>query len=68
MPTLKQAFSILLNQLLYSLDLSSTKAAAVLQSYWIEPRFGSISVAFNMDVRRLIAIPGVKEKSIWACS
>jgi len=48
MPTLKQAFSILLNQLLYSLDLSSTKAAAVLQSYWIEPRFGSISVAFNM--------------------
>lgn len=45
---------MLLDQLLNTIDFSSTKTAAALQYYRIKPELRDVRVALNMAVRRLI--------------
>jgi hypothetical protein len=49
-----------------SVDLDSRETAAALQSDRIEPEFGHIIVAFDMDVGRFVSIASVEEESVWA--
>jgi hypothetical protein len=53
-----------LYKLLYTVDLISPEPATTLQSDGIEPEFGYVLLTLNMNVGRLLAITGIKEKSI----
>jgi hypothetical protein len=57
---------IFLSKLLYSIDLRPAESAAILQPNGIEPEFSFVLITFNMHMRRLITISGVKEESIGA--
>ncbi len=57
-------FYILFNQLLYSIDCAPAKASAALQSDGVKPELADTAVALYVDMRRLVAIPGIKEKSV----
>jgi len=64
MPTPQQACSILLDKFLHAPNFSSTKAATILQSDGFQPKFSFIVITFNVNMRWLVAITGIKEKSI----
>src|SRR5437773_11128313 len=60
-PTPQHVCSIFFNQSLDTVDLNSTKASAILQSYGFQPEFGLIVVPFDMNMRRLVTISRIKE-------
>jgi hypothetical protein len=55
---------VLFNQPLNPIEFNTTKPAALLQPHRVEPEFRVAPVALDMDVRRLIAVARVKEKTI----
>ena len=63
------------NEFLYAINLSSTKASTVLQSYRVKPEFSLVIISLNVNMRWLITIICIKEESIrpasqysWHCS
>jgi hypothetical protein len=53
---------------MYAINFSSRKSAAALQSDGNEPKFCHIIIPLNMDMFRLIAVTGEKEKAVWTNS
>lgn len=51
---------ILFNQPLDATQLPAFEAATVLQPNRLEPELGEIIVPFDMDVNRLIVVPGIE--------
>ena len=47
-------------------DLQPPEAAALLKPNGIEPHLGTIRLALDVDVWRLVAIAGEEEEPVWA--
>jgi hypothetical protein len=56
------------DEFLDSTDLCSRKSAAALQPDWIKPELCNFVVPLNVTMLGLIAIPCVKEETIWTDS
>ncbi len=56
------------DEFLDSTDLCSRKSAAALQPNWIKPELCNFVVPLNVTMLGLIAIPCVKEETIWTDS
>jgi hypothetical protein len=63
-PTPQQDLSMVFNQLLYPANLGATETSAGLDADGIQPELCHVFVAFDMDMRRLIAIRRVEEAAI----
>jgi hypothetical protein len=61
-------FSILSHQPFQSANLVAAESPALLESDRIKPELGSSIITFNVNVRRLVALTGVKEKPVWSKS
>jgi len=55
---------VLFNQLLDTIQFFAFEAATILQSNGSEPKLGNMAITFNVDVRRLILIPGEEKETI----
>ena len=47
-------------------EFAARKAAAVLKANRVQPHLGSVGIALNMDVRRLVPITGEEEAAVGA--
>jgi hypothetical protein len=63
-PCLHQLLTILNDKLLYATNFRSVEPAATVQPDRIEPELCDLVIAFDVDVRRLIAVIRVKEEPI----
>jgi hypothetical protein len=57
-------FSMLFDELLYTVDLISPEPATTLESYGVEPEFGCVIRTLNMNMGWFLAITCIKEESI----
>ena len=62
-PSLHQTRVIGSDDLLNPADLDPGKAAASLQSNWVQPKLCDVFISFYMHMRGFIAICGVEEKT-----
>jgi hypothetical protein len=67
-PTPQQVFLVFLDEPLNPVDLSSAEPTTTLKPGGIDPKFGLVIVALNMDMGWLIAVTCVKEESVRANS
>jgi hypothetical protein len=65
-PPLQQACLIFPAEPLDAADLLPTETTAPLKPHRIEPEFGCLIVAFDMDVGRLLAITRIEEETVGA--
>ena len=65
-PGLHKFYSMIIHKSLDSCEFHAGKTVAALQTNRIEPEFSDPIVPLNMDVRRFVIVPRVKEQSIGA--
>jgi hypothetical protein len=56
-PPPQKPFSVFLHEPLYPIDFTLAETPAVLKSDRVEPEFGFVPLALNVNVRRLITVP-----------
>jgi 4'-phosphopantetheinyl transferase EntD len=47
------------------IQVSSAKTIVIRKSERLEPKLAGVVIAFNMDMRRLVAIEAHEEKPVW---
>ena len=45
-------------------DFTSGKATAIVKAHGVEPHLGTVGIPLDVNMRRLIPIPGEEEKAI----
>jgi hypothetical protein len=57
---------VFIDNFMYFTNFKPVKASADSESNSIKPEFCNLVITLNMDMLRLIAIPSVKEKTVWS--
>ena len=68
MPPIQKVLTVVRHEPRNDIELGSGEPTASLQPNRIEPKLRLAVVSFDMHVRRLVPVGGVKENPIWAIS